>query len=60
MNPKALVYNHATFKPREARRLRRKARRDYIYRSDLVKLAEKCEAEANQVLRAIDKWFETL
>ena len=60
MDPKALVYKQAKFKLREARRLRRKARRDYIFSDDWLKMAEKCEAEALQVLGAIDKWFETI
>lgn len=60
MDPKALVYKHAKFKLREARRWRRKARGTYVLYEEYLVIADDLESEANQVLRAIDKWFETL
>lgn len=62
MDPKALVYKHAKFKLREARRLYRDARRSDNTQLDnfFTARAKELEAEANQVLGSIDKWFETL
>ena len=38
----------------------RKARGTYVLYREYLAIAEELEAEANQVLGSIDKWFETL
>lgn len=60
MDPKALAYKQAKFKLREARKWYRKARSTYVVYDDYIEIAHALEAEANQVLKAIDKWFETI
>ena len=61
-HPKTLAYKQAKFKLREARRLYRDARRSDTTQLDnfFTSRAKELEAEANQVLGSIDKWFETL